>query len=72
MSIIRVESAFSFSESIQPIALPAASYPPDEDQSALLSGWGSVSTSLIPNYPSILQYVEIPVLSYEGKSLLVL
>lgn len=64
LALFRVDSLFSFSESVQPIALPAANSPPNENRNAVLSGWGRTSST---NYPSILQYVEIPVLSYERK-----
>ncbi|GLH14754.1 Lectizyme, partial [Gryllus bimaculatus] len=46
-----------------PIALPAAGSVPTG--TAVLSGWGSTSTSLVPSTPSILQTVEVPLLSFE-------
>lgn len=64
LTLLRLQSALSFSESVQPIGLPQ----PDAEPvgNATLSGWGSTSTSLLPSYPSILQYVDLPILDYDG------
>lgn len=66
--MLQLESPLPFSESIQPIALPRAGLEPNENQPAILSGWGSTETP-ITNYPSILQYAQVSVLSYNSKYL---
>lgn len=65
MALVHLEAALTFSESIQPIGLPAPGAEPAGNAS--LSGWGSTINLPIPLPATVLQYVDIPILSYEGE-----
>lgn len=60
IGLLVFQTPFSFNEFVGPIALPNA------DQlhsgSATLHGWGSVSYSFIPSYPTILQTANMPII----------
>ncbi|KAK9736499.1 Trypsin [Popillia japonica] len=63
IALLRLSSSLSWSESVQPIDLPAAGDVPTGN--SILSGWGSVSTSIIPNMPNTLQKANLPLLDWD-------
>ncbi|GLV46768.1 uncharacterized protein CBL_13541 [Carabus blaptoides fortunei] len=63
LGLFELESELNFNDKVQPIALPTAGSIPSGD--ATLTGWGSTSTSVIPNSPSDLQEVVVPVVPIE-------
>lgn len=57
IALLRLREPLTFSESIQPIALPEPGTVPQGE--AVLSGWGNEETT-------ILQYAYVPIISYDG------
>lgn len=68
LALVRLASALPLSESIQPVLLPVAGS--DALGNAVFSGWGDTSTvGWIHDYPLILQYANVTVLTYDGEFL---
>ncbi|XP_047113945.1 trypsin-1-like [Schistocerca piceifrons] len=63
IAVFLLQSSFSLSGNVQAISLPTAGSVPSAGSTATLSGWGSVSTGIIPNYPDILQWVDVSIIS---------
>ncbi|KAJ9588707.1 hypothetical protein L9F63_017999 [Diploptera punctata] len=62
IAVVRLRSALTYNEYVQPIALPAA----DEvfGRTSILSGWGSTSTTSTASMPAILQTAQLPIVEY--------
>ncbi|KAJ8665278.1 hypothetical protein QAD02_006940 [Eretmocerus hayati] len=63
IAILKLKTPLIFNEFIQPVQLPK----PDSIQTggSILSGWGSVSKTTLPELPEILQYAEIPIIDFK-------
>ncbi|XP_049856260.1 trypsin alpha-like [Schistocerca gregaria] len=70
IAVFLLQSSFSLSGNVQAISLPTAGSVPSAGSTATLSGWGSVSTGIIPNYPDILQWVDVSIISNSECALL--
>ncbi|XP_063916820.1 trypsin-1-like [Zophobas morio] len=66
IALLKLASPLTFGDLVKPIALPEADSVPTGN--AILSGWGSTSTSDIPVMPDQLQTTTIPLLSFEECS----
>lgn len=63
IGLVKVNQPFSFSNSINSIALPAANSQPSGG--CTLFGWGSTSTTTKPSFPVDLQQVVLPIISLQ-------
>ncbi|XP_049856236.1 trypsin-1-like [Schistocerca gregaria] len=63
IAVFLLQSSLSLSGNVQAISLPTAGSVPTAGSSAILSGWGSTSTGILPHVPDILQWVEVSIVS---------
>ncbi|PSN50975.1 hypothetical protein C0J52_07624 [Blattella germanica] len=63
IAVLKLSSALTYNQYVQPIALPSAGDIPSGD--AILSGWGSTSTTNNPSMPDILQTAVLPIVDYD-------
>ncbi|XP_023302438.2 trypsin-1-like [Lucilia cuprina] len=61
IGLVYTSNAFSWSNAVAPISLPASGSTPTGD--ALLYGWGSISTTNTADYPTTLQVATVPIIS---------
>jgi prostatin (serine protease 8) len=66
VALLRLATPLEFNDRVQPISLPAADSEPSGD--TVLSGWGSISTSELPEMPNQLQTADLPLLSLDDCS----
>ncbi|KAI7815397.1 Serine protease [Rhyzopertha dominica] len=63
IAVLFLLSSLTFNSAVQPISLPAAGSV--ATGTAVLSGWGSTSSTIIPSMPETLQFVNIPLLTLQ-------
>lgn len=63
IALLEITPPLKFDESVQPIKLPAKNSQPSGV--AVLSGWGSTSITVQPNYPPILKTAQLQILTFE-------
>ncbi|XP_011311419.1 trypsin-1 [Fopius arisanus] len=63
IGLLKLKSPFNYTDHIQPIGLPKSGKQHTGD--VIISGWGSISTNMTPEYPSKLQAVEVSVLDLD-------
>lgn len=63
VAVMLLRSPLTFNARVGPIALPTPGAIPQGQ--AVLSGWGSVSTSLLPTLPAVLQTALVPIVPME-------
>lgn len=59
IALLKLETPLKFNSRVAPIKLPEAGAEPVGN--VKLSGWGSISTTEIPNLPNILQKATVPI-----------
>ncbi|XP_011308164.1 trypsin II-P29 [Fopius arisanus] len=64
IGLLRLKTPLTYTEHIQPVALPPAGK--QHKGETVLTGWGSISTKIIPKLPTQLQTVEIPIVDYDA------
>lgn len=60
---MKLDSPLTLNANVKAIKLPASGENPSG--SSTLSGWGSTSTTTVPKYPDRLQFIALPLLSYQ-------
>nr|AAK72504.1 putative chymotrypsin-like protein [Aedes aegypti] len=63
IAVIRVDKPFELNDKVKAVKLPKQLEQFDGD--VTLSGWGSVSTTVFPDYPDKLRKVVLPLVDYE-------
>ncbi|XP_055613474.1 trypsin-1-like [Uranotaenia lowii] len=63
IAVIRVTEQFNLNDKVAPVQLPKALE--EFEGEAMLSGWGSVSTTQFPSYPDVLRKASLPLVSYK-------
>ncbi|XP_065356976.1 trypsin-1-like [Calliphora vicina] len=61
IGLVYTSQAFTWSNAVAPITLPASGTTPTGN--ALLYGWGSISTTSTPDYPSTLKVATVSIIS---------
>ncbi|XP_063243088.1 trypsin-1-like [Bacillus rossius redtenbacheri] len=64
IALLKLASSFTFNQYVQPINLPAAGK--IHTGETVLAGWGSISLTMVPSNPAILQSATLPVLPYSS------
>jgi len=62
VGLLRLKSPLTFTDRVKPARLPQPNSIPQG--AAILSGWGSISSSRIPTLPDILQTANLPLIEY--------
>lgn len=65
IGLLRLSTFLTFNTNVQSIALPSSNYVASGN--AVLSGWGSTSTTNTASMPNQLQTIVLPVLDNNGK-----
>lgn len=68
IAVIRVDKPFELNDKVKTVQLPKKFEQFEGD--VTLSGWGSISTTMFPEYPDKLRKVELPLVDYDQCSLL--
>ncbi|XP_031777809.1 glandular kallikrein, prostatic-like [Nasonia vitripennis] len=63
IALLKLETPLKFSDRVQPVKLPKPFLLPKGN--GLLTGWGSISTGLIPVLPKVLQVANVTILTEE-------
>ena len=61
--ILKLKTALTFNDNVQPACLPASTFAPDTTgQKCYVSGWGTLSSGA-GSLPQALQYVDVPMIT---------
>jgi len=63
ISILKLDEPLEFNEWVQPLPLAAMGADPAGGTVCVNSGWGSISDTPYPEMPTLLQYVEMPIVA---------
>ncbi|XP_055613475.1 trypsin-1-like [Uranotaenia lowii] len=66
IAIIRVTEQFNLNDKVATVQLPKALE--EFEGEAMLSGWGSISTTPFPDYPDVLRKASLPLVNYKECS----
>lgn len=64
IGLVYTSTAFTWTSAVAPISLPASGTTPTG--SAILYGWGSISTSSVAEYPQTLQVATVPIITLDS------
>ncbi|XP_063977418.1 trypsin-1-like [Diachasmimorpha longicaudata] len=64
IGLLRLKSPLTYNKHVQPVALPTQDK--QHTGEVVLTGWGSISTTMIPKLPAQLQTVQVPIVDYDS------
>lgn len=68
--MIELKEPLNYTVRVKPITLPVPGF--ETVGPAIASGWGQIGGNMFPKMPNVLQFAELPILSGEGKSFIIL